>query len=100
MDNEIPNPFNINSTAQLIDLFYNELGFEVLEYTEKKAPSIGKRCLPHLGKLGNILINYRKLRDQRKFVTSLEKSQREGRLHPNMKIPGTITGRLAGGIEK
>ena len=95
----IPNPFNIDSAQQLADFFYNELDFDVQALTPKGEPSVNKMCLPYLGPLGAVLIKYRKLRDQRKFVTSLTNCQINGRLHPRMKIPGTLTGRLAGGVE-
>lgn len=94
------NFFNTDSPAQLSWLFYEELGYKVMAKTDKGAASVAASVLPFLDSAGQILMRYRKLRDERKFLTSLEAVQRDGILHPNFKIPGTITGRLAGGIDK
>ncbi len=99
MASDRPNPFNIDSPKQLVNLFYNFLEYDVKDTTPKGEPSVNKRCLPFFDQYGEILIKYRLLRDQRKFVTSLGKAQNEGRLHPRMRIPGTITGRLSGGFD-
>lgn len=102
--------FNIDSPSQLVGFFHKFLAYKVVEYTKppkkpgKKPfvpkPSVGKRCLPFFEEYGEILIKYRLERDRRKFVKSLKAAQFNGRLHPRFKTPGTLTGRLSGGVEE
>ena len=94
------NFFNTDSPKQLCWLFYDELNYKVMSRTPKGGPSVAAEVLPFLDEAGRILMKYRKVRDERKFLTSLLNVQRDGVLYPNFKIPGTNTGRLSGGIEK
>lgn len=61
--------------------------------------STDKKVLPHLGELGQLLIQYNQLATKLRFVDSCLKVQQDQVLHPRFKIPGTVTGRLSGGIE-
>jgi len=91
------NHFNIDSTQQLQWLFFERLGITPKRYTPKGAPAVDKKSLPYLGAPGRLLSKYRKLRDERKFVTATLNVQMDGVLHPMLKVPATITGRLGGG---
>lgn len=92
------NHFNTDSPQQLCWLFYEKLKFKVAKKTDGGKPSVDADVLPTLGEPGRLLAKYRDLRDQRKFVTQLQNVQLNGRLHPSLKVPATITSRLAGGL--
>jgi len=89
--------FNLNSPQQLQWLLYDCLEFECPIKTDTGSPTTGKDAYPYLGEIGQLLKRYRKQRDKRKFVKSLLEVERNGFLHPNLKISATVTGRCAGG---
>lgn len=91
--------FNIDSPKQLQWLLYERLYYTHQIKTPQGELSVGKKALPHLGELGKILKDYRELRDRRKFIKSLQNVQIEGKLHPNVKCHGTLSGRSSGGVE-
>jgi len=89
--------FNVNSPAQLKWLFYDRLGFKPQVFTKTNAPSTGKKALPLFGEPGEILLKYKKKDKNRSYAQSLlEKVEKHGKLHPQFKSVGTITGRLGG----
>jgi DNA polymerase I-like protein with 3'-5' exonuclease and polymerase domains len=90
--------FNIDSTQQLQWLFYERLYYDCPIKTDKGATSVGKKAVPYLGAPGQLLKEYRELRDRRKFVTALNNVQRDGVFYPNVKPHGCLTGRCSGGI--
>lgn len=92
------NHFNTDSPKQLCWLFFERLKFKPAKKTPKGEPSIDADVLPLLGEPGQLLAKYRNLRDERKFVTQLQNVEQNGRLHPSLKVPATITSRLGGGL--
>ena len=90
--------FNIDSPKQLAWLLGEGLGIDNPIVTGKNETfSVGKKALKYFGDIGKFLAKYRKLRDKRKFVTSLINIQEDGMFFPKVKSYGTMTGRASGG---
>jgi DNA polymerase I-like protein with 3'-5' exonuclease and polymerase domains len=92
--------FNLNSPQQLQWLLYDCMKIKCPIITDTGAISTGKKAVPFMGAIGKLLKAYRKVRDKRKFVTSLKEVERDGKFHPELKISGTVTGRGSGGNEE
>ncbi len=88
--------FNIQSKQQLVKLFYDHLGYTPTEQTEKGFPKIDKKVLPSLGEAGKVLAEYNKKLKLHGYVTKLLERSITGRLHYDLRIHGTMTGRSAG----
>ncbi len=89
--------FNPNSKQQLADLFYSKLGYKPLTFTETGRPAIDRKVLPSLGEPGRLLYQYNLLVKRRGYVEAvIEKSRRDGCVHPQFNSVGTVTGRLSG----
>jgi DNA polymerase I-like protein with 3'-5' exonuclease and polymerase domains len=89
--------FNPNSKQQLGDLFYNKLGYKPRAFTETGRPAIDRKVLPSLGEPGRLLAQYNLLLKRRGYVEAvMEKSKRDGCVHPQFNSVGTVTGRLSG----
>lgn len=91
--------FNMDSGPQRAWLFYDCLGHEVLLKTEKGNPATDKKALLAWGEPGKLL---KKSNDKTKelgyvqsCINNLSESP-DGRLHPQYRIPGTLTCRIAG----
>lgn len=97
-ENKDVNHYNLNSPKQLIWLFYMKMSYACVVFTDTGAKSCDANALPFLGEPGRILVGYRKLINERKFLTATENVMINGRVHPQYKLPGTNTGRLSGGI--
>jgi hypothetical protein len=91
--------FNVDSTKDMSWLMFDRLRYKTPIVTDKGAPSVGVKSFPHFGELGQLLQDYRKLRDRRKFLVSLQDVQQDGVLYPTVKVHGTVTGRASGGRE-
>lgn len=93
---------NLNSPVQLQELFYNHLGYEIKVLTKTDAPSVGKKAFPHLGEPGRVLKNFKDHDKQLGFVKSTfenllwHEEDQCYKVHPQFKVPGTLTLRLAG----
>ena len=115
--------FNLNSDVQLKWLFYGclysaefippkkewfsgeykvqlEGGDEVVvSATKSGAPPVGKDILPALGEVGALLTEYNRIEKLLSYIKAYLAAQVGGRLHPNFKPHGTITGRQSGGAD-
>jgi DNA polymerase-1 len=89
--------FNLDSNSHLKWLFFDRMRLPVLERTEKGEPSVGKKTLNKMGGVAKILLEYRSQRDVRKFLTSLEENQIDGKFRPSYKVVGTVSSRLSCG---
>lgn len=96
---KVTNFFNPNSKDQLAWLFYDCLGNEVRKLTESGKRSIDKETLPWMGEPGTLLVAYNKMVKELGYVKAYLENIRGGLIHIHCKIPGTVTGRLAGGEE-
>jgi len=93
-------PLNWNSTAQVGQFLFGDLGLEVLEWTAGGKPSTSSESvLPRLkGKHPVVatLLAYRERAKLLQFLVSWEKFRHaDDCIHPNFKLHGTVTGRLS-----
>ncbi len=92
--------FNTDSPQQLTWLFYSAMKLRVQRTTKKGEPSVDAKAIAQMGRVGGLLLEYRNLRDVRKFVTAVGNVQKNGILHPSIKNPATVTSRLGGGVDE
>lgn len=113
--------FNLDSQAQLRWLYYRNLYKDHVEKvsdarfendrefpamyrvfgidipaTDGGAIPMNKNTMPLLGDTGKLLAQREKLVKELEYVHSYLTLQRDGRLYPSFKVPGTVTGRLGG----
>lgn len=88
--------FNINSNKQKQWLFYEKLGNPVTLTTESGQPATDEKALKGFGEPGRILIEQNEMVKEKGYVEAVLSHSVGGVLHPAFKVPGTLTGRLAG----
>lgn len=94
--------FNLASRDQLSWLLYDALEFPVLLRTEPSSrfpegqPATDEDALLQMGQIGPMLVRHQEAVKEMSFVESLSSIQIDGVLHPQVKVPGTLTGRLSG----
>ena len=91
---------NLNSTDQMIDLFFNKLGYEPPSYTDGGAPQVAANWLKSIAAEGDIyakkLLKYRDLSKKlNTYITGLLKLEHRGRVHTSFRQTGARTGRLS-----
>jgi len=93
---EATNHFNINSGPQRQWLFYDKLKYPVILKTDKGLPAVDKRALLAWGEPGKILKTQNDLVKEQGYVQGCLDSVISNVLHAQFRMPGTLTGRLAG----
>lgn len=96
---------NLNSPKQLAELLFDKLDLPIIETTKGGAASTKESVLLQLSgkhKVADLILEYRK---QAKYLSTYLEGwaalmDSEGRIHPNYKICGTVTGRLSSGKEQ
>lgn len=89
--------FNIGSGKQLAELLYDYLQYPVNEYTDSGEPATSGNALLQMGEIGLALDKINEVAKELTYVRkALEVSERDGLIHPQFRVPGTLTGRLAG----
>lgn len=88
--------FNLNSGLHRQWLFYDKLKYPVLLRTDKGGPAVDKRALLGFGPSGKLLKGYNDLEKELGYVEGCLANINNGLIHPQFRIPGTLTGRLAG----
>lgn len=95
--------FNLRSTEQLRELFYDRLGFEVLVWTdneENPQPGTNREARKGWGEAGSVLLTYGAVEKMRSscasLIEKLEQSATKTVYHSELRTPGTHTGRLSG----
>ena len=64
----------------------------------KRGISMGVKSLERLGWFGKLILDYREIVSQQRFILSIEDNLREGnKLHIPVKMAGTITLRCSSG---
>ncbi|MGL4253987.1 MAG: DNA polymerase, partial [Fusobacteriaceae bacterium] len=90
---------NWASSAQIKKVLYEDLDLPILEKTEAGQPSTGESVLMRLREyspLPQLILDFRGVTIQiSHFVDGWKERMHEGRLHPNFKLHGTVTGRTA-----
>lgn len=96
---------NWNSPPQVGEFLFHTLGLPLIEKTDKGAPSTKESVLLRLRKeheAADLLMEWRKWAKYQS--TYLERwaeiRDTRGRIHPNYKLTGTVTGRLSSGKEE
>jgi hypothetical protein len=78
-------------------LFFDRMNVRSLLSTESGLPQVSKKTLPSFGEPGRLLNAYNLLVKEQGYVDAwLEKTERDGLLHPAFKTMGTVTWRLGG----
>lgn len=95
------NYFNLNSPKQMRWLLCDMLGYKtgVLTKSQTTTPqeSTGKKARSKMGDIGAALDQVAETQRLINFAESLMYCQVDGVWHPLMRLPGTVTGRAAGG---
>lgn len=94
---------NWNSTKQLSDYLFKELGLPVIKYTDKGSPSTGVAELKELEKHHEVIPLLLKHREVEKAIAFLQAWKEEAiqhsdghyYLHSNFNLHGTVTGRTS-----
>lgn len=93
---EEQNHFNINSGQQRQWLFYDYLKFPVLIKSDNGNPAVDKRALLGWGEPGQLLKHSNDLVKELGYVNGCLDTIIDNVLHPQFRLPGTVTGRIAG----
>ncbi len=94
-------PFNLNSTKQLGEIFFNQLKLPVIKKTPKGAPSTDEDVLEKLAEdypLPKLILEYRGLTKLKSTYTDklpLMVNPATGRVHTNYSQAIAVTGRLS-----
>lgn len=88
--------FNINSNKQKQWLFYDKLKHPVVLTTDSGQPAADGKALTSFGKPGALLIEQNEAVKEQGYVSAVLEHSPTGILHPAVKVPGTLTGRLSG----
>jgi hypothetical protein len=89
--------FNLQSGDHLRWLMYDKLKHKVLLQTESGMPAISEDALQAMGDVGQILIGRALKVKELSYVSDyVERVEHRSTIHPSFKMPGTVTGRLAG----
>lgn len=91
---ENTNHFNTNSVPQLQWLLYEYAKLPVPKLSDAGRPSTDAESLNAVGEIGQLLLNYRKMTTELKFVTQLADNNINGVFYPSTIYPGTDTGRV------
>jgi len=88
---------NVDSQADIRYLLIDCLGLPVVLETDSGLPSMGEDALRTYGAIAKPLIEHRTAVKEIQYIDSyLELATPEGVLHAGWRVPGTVTGRVAG----
>lgn len=76
----------------------NKEVFCELKLTDGGSIQLDKKALWRLGWFGKLILDYRAVRDEHKFVLAVKDNLRDGKTHIPIKTPGTITSRCSAGF--
>jgi hypothetical protein len=82
----------------IVELYLPDITLQVKMTPSGEIP-IDKKILPLLGECGKLVTEYNRVLKEIGYVESCLESVRDGRLHPGVRMPGTLTGRIAAGGE-
>lgn len=89
--------FNLNSSKQKQWLFYEQLKFPILRETESGEAAVDGKALLGFGEVGRLFTELTHLTKEHSYVEKcLELTRDTGILHPQLRVPGTLTGRCSG----
>jgi hypothetical protein len=89
--------FNLQSGDHLRWLLYDQLKFPTKLETDSGLPAVSEDALQSMGDIGQILIGRAlKVKELSYVEDYVERTETRPTLHPSFRMPGTVTGRLAG----
>ena len=89
--------FNLNSGPQKQWLFYTQMEYPIVFTTDSGLPATDDKSLRAFGAAGKLLNHYNECVKELSYVEQLLGMLKPGNtLHAGWRIPGTLTGRLAG----
>ena len=89
--------FNLQSGDHLRWLMYDKLNNKVLLQTDSGLPAVSEDALQAMGDVGQLIIGRAlKVKELSYIGDYIERTAVRDTLHPSFKLPGTVTGRLAG----
>ncbi len=95
------NKFNIGSALDLKTLFAEVLNMNAKFLTKKGSPSFKSTHLLQWGEGGDILLNRKKkLLVLQQCANAWLASEYDGKAHPGVRVAGTRTNRVSGGVNK
>lgn len=97
IDMQTTNHFNLDSVNDLRWLFYEQLGYQPTVLTDSGLPAVDEDALSQMGAEAKPLLEYKEATKGLTFVESLSALLVGEIYHPQVKVPGTLTGRLGGG---
>lgn len=90
--------FSITSGKQMKELIFRYAGIDPVTYTDKGQPSLEEKALKQMGPIGGALLKHTKVSTEIRFLLAIIENNQGGTVHPNIKLPATVTGRVGGGI--
>ena len=69
----------------------------LLPLTKSDGVPINRVALKQMGAVGKVFLDYQELVKEQQFIEALKENHVQGILHPQFRVPGTLTGRLSGG---
>lgn len=88
--------FNLNSAPQLRELFYEKFQFPIILTTKSELPATDGQALSQMGEKGKLLKDYKDLVKEEGYVHGCISKLAGNYLNLQFRVPGTLTGRLAG----
>jgi hypothetical protein len=89
--------FNLQSGDHLRWLLYDKLKNKKLLETDSGLPAVSEDALKAMGDVGQVLIGRALKVKELSYVSDyVERTELRSTLHPSFRMPGTVTGRLAG----
>lgn len=97
---EIISDLNLNSSQQLSELLFEKLQLPIVEITPSGKPSVGRKTIEKLKDKHPFVLLLSKYKIAMKLLTSFflplpELVDEDGRVRPNFRDIGTVTGRLS-----
>lgn len=68
-----------------------------LPLTKSGGTPVDRKALRQMGDVGAAFLRYNDLQKEQQFIEALIENSQSGRLYPQFRVPGTLTGRLSGG---
>ncbi len=97
--NEVKEGVNWNSTKQLGQVLFGDLGIQPIDFTKGGAPSTSESVLKQLrdqSEVPELVLKFREISKLMQFIESWEEKMDENnRLHPTFQLHRTVTGRLS-----
>lgn len=102
VQDSIGSEINLNSTKQLIDLFFGKLGYKPVRLNNSGTPSVDEKTIGHLAQeyndiIASSVLEYRRIqKNVGSYIDgSINRVDKDGRIHTEYRVTGTVTWRLS-----